>query len=505
MKIDQWLKDSQKWMSEVSEKANQWMDQALTPKTWERFRVFDSSNESLTEYWKKTEGWIAEAWSQLKEQTTETIDGKKWNRFFQDAWEDLLESSAQTTRNSRALQTIFSIWVRYQFHEQYSRFLSAEEKTKRKEELDEQCANELTELCKLQGGAWVKAAQFLSCRSDLLPEVYATKLMTLQDQAPSVAWEQMEPLLVEQLGEQWRQRIAFIEEQPIASASIGQVHKATLPHGVEIALKLQKPEVSTQIHADLQFFSTVASWLQGYAEGIDLEQIMKELGKSIVQELDYYHESANLTQFESHYRSEHWEFPLLVKELIFPKLLGMHFVQGEPIREYLNQHPATATVILTELVRSFLKQIFLVGLFHADPHPGNFFVTAQHKIVLLDFGAIGKLSADEVTHYRQLVMMLILNNMDELSVALQKCGFIVPDFEHLRSFLEKTPQEWQGLSRFQYYLEVMKQTKVRIPDQFVLISRVLITLSGLLKWYQVSLDLQELAMQIFLENQEFTL
>ena len=77
-----------------------------------------------------------------------------------------------------------------------------------------------------------------------------------------------------------------------------------------------------------------------------------------------------------------------------------------------------------------------MGLFHADPHPGNFFVTAQHKIVLLDFGAIGKLSADEVTHYRQLVMMLILNNMDELSVALQKCGFIVPDFEHLRSFLE---------------------------------------------------------------------
>ena len=67
------------------------------------------------------------------------------------------------------MQTIFSIWVRYQFHEQYSRFLSAEEKTKRKKELDEQCANELTELCKLQGGAWVKAAQFLSCRSDLLP------------------------------------------------------------------------------------------------------------------------------------------------------------------------------------------------------------------------------------------------------------------------------------------------------------------------------------------------
>ena len=220
----------------------------------------------------------------------------------------------------------------------------------------------------------------MSCQGDWLPPIYAEKLATLQDQAPAVDWQTIQQVLREELGEEWESRFTFIDPQPVATASIAQVHKAKMPYGAEVALKIQLPDAEECVRADLQFFQQMAKLLNRHIASIDVEQTVAELSKSIVQELDYYHEAANLTRFSTQYQAEEWIFPILQPELLTQKVLGMDFITGSSLRVFLAEVPSAAESLLRLLVQSFLKQIFITGLFHADPHPGNFFCNSSREI-----------------------------------------------------------------------------------------------------------------------------
>ena len=315
-----------------------------------------------------------------------------------------------------------------------------------------------------------------------------------------MSWEELEKQLFQCYGADWKLRFDDVDPVPLATASIAQVHRAKTRGGSLVALKIQLPDASEKIEADLLFFKRIAPLLQRWAEGWDLEQTVKELSLSIRQELDYYHEAANLTKFLALYEAEEWMFPVLLPDLLSREILAMSFVEGQPLRHFLAEVHSAAGPLLQVLVRSFIKQIFVTGLFHADPHPGNFFVTPQGKLALLDFGAVAQLTDSECGAYRNVLVALFNRQQSEFDSLLRKAGFDVPNGPLLLKLLfERDPAEFAGLSQMETHMRIMRRAEVKIPDNFVLMGRVLISIGGLLKQYRVKVDLQELAIYLMME------
>lgn len=459
-----------------------------------------TSNDSpLQSLWESFEKRITDLTSSIPsfDQEESFADFQSIKNRFQGYWEGFTDSFDTSGRYIEAFQTILTLVGRYQFFKLQASSLSEVERLERAEALHRQGAEELAALCKKLGGAWVKAAQFLSCHSGELPPIYSEILSELQDQAQPVEWEKVKTVLQEEFGDNWEQPFQTIDSIPLATASIGQVHKAQLRYGQTIALKIQLPGVQAIIQKDLKFFEVIAKLFNNQVEILDLEQVVRELSKSIEKELDYYNEAHNLTRFFSCYEHQQWEYPILNKELLTSRTLGMNFIDGMPIRQFLEETPSTAPAVLKELVHSFLKQIFRTGLFHADPHPGNFFVTPQGKIALLDFGAVGELSTKEVVAYRNVLTALLMEQTETIDQLMDEAGFETPYPEKLKTLLaQKRPEGYNELTKLQYYMEVMRQAEIKIPDNFVLMARVLIVIGGLLRQYKVKLDMTELAISL---------
>ena len=315
-----------------------------------------------------------------------------------------------------------------------------------------------------------------------------------------MSWEELEKQLFRCYGADWKLRFDDVDPVPLATASIAQVHRAKTRGGSLVALKIQLPDAAEKIEADLLFFKRIAPLLQRWAEGWNVEQTVEELSRSIRQELDYYHEAANLTKFLALYEAEEWVFPVLIPDLLSREVLAMSFVDGQPLRHFLSDVPSAAEPLLKALVRSFIKQIFVTGLFHADPHPGNFFVTPQGKLALLDFGAVAQLTDSECEAYRNVLVALFNRQQSDFDSLLRKAGFDVPNGPLLLKLLfERDPAEFAGLGQMETHMRIMRRVEVKIPDNFILMGRVLISIGGLLKQYQVKIDLQELALYLMME------
>ena len=173
----------------------------------------------------------------------------------QEEWSTMAEWLQLGDRYRDAIQTLVGIYIRNRF-EQLGKSSGSPEKTSLRLRKN---AEELVGLCRRQGGAWVKAAQFLSSQGDWLPEEYRGPLSELQDHAPAIPWESVESVLLEVFGKEWSSRFGRIDHEPLATASLAQVHRASLPDGTNVALKIQLPEAPQRIEADLRFFSLASS------------------------------------------------------------------------------------------------------------------------------------------------------------------------------------------------------------------------------------------------------
>ena len=495
MDSDQIFKKSKKLLSDAWTKADEWTKELSAEEPPPRS---PSESEENLSFWQQKLAAMLGSFQEFANHPKE-MGQELWEMKDQlwANWQTIFQTYGKSGRYFEAIQTILKLMGRYQIFKFQAASLSPEERHQREEALHQQNAEELAILCRKQGGAWVKAAQFMSCNAGGLPAIYSETLATLQDQADPIPWEKMKPVLQEALGAEWQERFRSIDPKPLATASIGQVHKAQMIYGPCVALKIQIPGVADLIQADLKFFEAIAPLLNHQIEALDMEQIVRELSKSILKELDYFHEASNLTQFFSCYEQQQWEYPILLKDLLTAQTLGMYFIEGQPIRQFLEDVPSAAEAVLQELVHSFLKQIFINGLFHADPHPGNFFVTPQGKIALLDFGAVAELAPKEALAYRNLLMALLFHQFENLESLLAKAGFLTPHPEKLKILLvQKHTEAYNELTKMQFYLEAMRQAEVEVPNNFILMARVLIVIGGLLQQHQVKLDLSAVALTL---------
>jgi ubiquinone biosynthesis protein len=249
------------------------------------------------------------------------------------------------------------------------------------------------------GVTFVKLGQILSTRRDLLPPEFISELSRLQDDAPKVPWPEIEDVLQRSLGGPVTEKFASIGTEPIAAASIAQVHTATLPSGDQVVVKVRRPDVTGVVAADLDIVQRLAGRLQrstrwGRSAGaVDLAQ---GFAAALRKELDLRIEARNMTAVATATaaRGEDLRVPVPYQPYCGEQILVMQYLEGRPLLAASAGLPAGSRAALArDLLNSLLGQVMLDGIFHADPHPGNILLLNDHRLGLLDWGSVGRIDA----------------------------------------------------------------------------------------------------------------
>ncbi len=248
------------------------------------------------------------------------------------------------------------------------------------------------------GPTFVKLGQILSTRADLLPPVYIEALGRLQDRVEPFPFSEVEPIVETELGVRLSKAFGTFDSTPLAAASLGQVHRATLRDGRLVAVKVQRPGVAEQVRADLATLVEITEWLDARRDAnatYRFSEFAGEFRRALIAELDYRQEAANLRKLCGHLsRFESIVVPLPVDDYTTGRVLTMDYVRGTKVTALspLTRLDVDGEHLGRELVRAYLHQIIGDGFFHADPHPGNVFLTDDNRLALIDLGMVGHLS-----------------------------------------------------------------------------------------------------------------
>lgn len=245
------------------------------------------------------------------------------------------------------------------------------------------------------GPTYVKLGQVLASRPDLLPQAYLIALARLQDKVKPISYEEVEEIVTRELGVRISSGFSRFDPTPLAAASLGQVHSAALRDGRPVAVKVQRPDIQRQITEDFEVLADISGFLEAHTEmgrRYRLSTIVEEFRVSIQQELNYEREAQNLIAVGKNLEEfERIQIPQPVADYSSRRVLTMDYVKGRKINGLgpLARLEMDGGPLAEELFRAYLKQVLVDGLFHADPHPGNVFLTQDGQIALLDLGMVG--------------------------------------------------------------------------------------------------------------------
>lgn len=365
-----------------------------------------------------------------------------------------------------------------------------------------------------QGGAFLKVGQMLSTRPDLMPRPWIAELSKLQDAAPPFAFADVGRIITEDLGKPPQELFASFDEQPIAAASIGQVHRATTKDGVEVAVKVQRPDIAHLMEVDLELLELVLEALSSMLPPTDYDTIAKEIREALQTELDYRREAASMTRMGAFFAgAEKIRVPSPVEALCSPRVLTSTFEKGRKINVVLDElsgpagDPAALAEVLGRLVEVYIRQILEAGFFQADPHPGNFLVAEDGTLVLLDFGCSRELSPEMRTGFRDLVLASFASDRDRMEAIFTQLGFVTQsgkaDSLHVfadallgqlkRGITGGDDPVWRSSAQtFESVADMLDAANadpiVRIPAEFVMIARVMGMISGTMDHYRPNID-----------------
>lgn len=297
-------------------------------------------------------------------------------------------------------------------------------------ELMEKAANQLfSVLGELKGGA-MKVGQALSVLEAAIPEEYGEPyreaLTKLQKDAPPLPAAKVHRVLDAQLGTKWRERFASFEDTPVASASIGQVHKAVWADGREVAVKIQYPGADEALRADLKTMRRLTSVLKQLAPGADVQGVVDELVERTEMELDYRLEADNQRAFAKAYEGHpHFVIPHVVGSS--PKVMVSEWIVGKPMSEIIrNGTPDERDICGTRLFELTFDAPARVGMMHGDAHPGNFMLLDDGRMAVIDFGAVAPLPEGLPVEMGRMIRLAQQKRYDELLPTMEKVGFVRP-------------------------------------------------------------------------------
>ena len=263
------------------------------------------------------------------------------------------------------------------------------------------------------GPTFIKLGQLLSTRPDLIPADYLDELARLQDEVPAFSLAEVHAIFREELGRSPDEVFHYFDAEPLAAASIGQVHRARLDSGAEVVVKVQRPDIDTVIAVDLEILAHIAGLMEQYLEEVQGHRptaIVQEFARSLSREIDFAVELANIQRFARQFeRNPAIHVPLVYPELSTQRVLVMEYVLGikASMTTQLREQGYDLPLIAERGATLVMEQIFVHGFFHADPHPGNVFILPDNVVCFIDFGQMGRLSRKDREDFTDLVLDLV--------------------------------------------------------------------------------------------------
>nr|WP_193580957.1 AarF/ABC1/UbiB kinase family protein [Paenibacillus aceris] len=359
------------------------------------------------------------------------------------------------------------------------------------------------------GPTFIKLGQIASTRSDLLPEDIVKELEKLQDQVKSIPYRQVQDTIEAELGQSIESVYGHFDVQSLAAASIGQVHRGILRTGEHVAVKIQRPEAADSIRTDLEILADLAALAErrfAWARRLQLEIIIEEFGRSLISELDYTTEARNAERIAEQFKHvSHIYVPLIYNEYSSRKVITMQYIEGVRLyqEDQLLVQGYDRARIAKRIIQALFHQIFVEGLFHADPHPGNIVILPGEVIAFLDFGMVGRLTAEMKLHFSSLIIALMRQNTDGVIKAIYRIGLIDEEINmaELRDDIDGLRKQYYGVPLSEVSLggivndlfEVAYKYHIRVPADFILLGKTLVTIEGVVVKLDPTISIVKLA------------
>ena len=342
------------------------------------------------------------------------------------------------------------------------------------------------------GPTFIKLAQLLSTRSDLLPQAYIEALTRLQDNVAPFPFTEVEQIVNTELGVRVSKAFSVFESQPMAAASLGQVHRAALRDGREVVVKVQRPQIRDRMSEDLQVLGEIATFLDSHTEAgrkYEFTSLLEEFRKSLLQELDYRLEARNLATFADNLRDfNRIVVPHPVDDYTTSRVLTMEYIRGKKITSLspLAKIDIDGYQLAEHLFQAYLQQILIDGFFHADPHPGNVFLTDDNRIALIDLGMIARVAPRFQENLIQLLLAISEGRGDETAEMAIKMGEPKQNFDE-KTFrravsdlvLASQNSQLENINAGQVVLRIQQisgECCFRLPPEFTMIAKALLNL-----------------------------
>ncbi|MDQ5846104.1 MAG: AarF/ABC1/UbiB kinase family protein [Acidobacteriota bacterium] len=346
------------------------------------------------------------------------------------------------------------------------------------------------------GPTFIKIGQALGTRADLLPLAYVKELATLQDQVPPFSTAEAYARIEAELGRSLQECFAEIDSEPIASASLGQVYRARLASGDEVAVKVQRPDLEEIISFDTAVLYRLVKLTNRFFpkanENADWEGMLHEFHATVFEEMDYVKEGRNADRFRYNFRT--WRairVPKIYWSHTSRRVLTLEFIRGTKVVdvEGLRARRISAVKVNRLLVRTYLKQLLEDGFFHADPHPGNLLVMDSGHLAFFDFGMVGRITPKLQSQMIDAFFHVIGRDVRGLGQDIINLNFLKPgvDAETVRPVVERLFKVYLNLKlgevkfkELTYDLaEVVYEYPFRLPANFTYVMRALMTLEGI--------------------------
>ncbi|UZH55221.1 AarF/ABC1/UbiB kinase family protein [Salinimicrobium tongyeongense] len=382
-----------------------------------------------------------------------------------------------------------------------------EEETARTFKDYEQSPEELVEDLKQMGPTYVKLGQLLSTRPDLLPDRYLEALASLQDDLSTISFEEVREIVEGELGNKISKAFNFFEEEPLASASIGQVHRAELRSGKTVAVKVQRPGIRQKFMEDLNTLEEMSALAVKHTEvgkKYGFSDVLGELRRIMLHELDYLREANNLVTLGINLKEyRRLIVPQPIPDYTTSRVLTMEYVKGKKVTSIspLKKTENDYTALVDDFIEAYLKQIVSDGFVHADPHPGNVHLLENDKIALIDLGMVAQFSKKMKDYLLRLLLGLSKNDGEEIADILLNMSQITEqatekEFRRQISIMvqESSNSTAQDMQTGKLLIQMNRSAAmngIHLPVEVNILGKILLNMDQIIAFLAPEYDLRE--------------
>jgi ubiquinone biosynthesis protein len=351
------------------------------------------------------------------------------------------------------------------------------------EELDESAPERLRFVLQELGPTFIKLGQTLSTRPDLVGRKFANEFTKLQDDNPPIEFDVVKASIKKELKHPIESIFSSFDAEPLGSASIGQVHRAVLKTGEDVAVKIQKPGVEHIIKSDISIMEFLAKRIDTYIPQFKIYNvpgIVEEFKRSILKEIDYENEAMNLKRFSYNFKDDETvHVPKIYSDYSSLKIITMELIGGKKVSDVTEAEGFDLKLIAERGAVSYFKQVIMYGFFHADPHPSNIYILNDNVICYIDFGMMGILDDEFKQNLAELIVYFIDNNVSGMINQLTYMGMINDkvDTRSLKYDLTDMMYKYYGTELNEVHggmndlINLMRKYHVSMPREFVLLAR----------------------------------